>query len=542
MKKTILLFITFLLSTFVVNAQYFDWVKSIGVDEFHHSMNIDSNGNVYISEGFPSDNFTSEYHDYDFSIRKIDPSGTEIWKKMIGGHASTKSNSIATDRLGNIYNIGSFHGIQDFNPGSDITYLTSTSGDHVGFDRDIFIQKLDSIGNLIWAKSFGRGHNPLISVSNKGEIYSIGNDSVQRLDTSGNILWKKSVEVIDAGRYDVFSLITDDFGNLYVGKNAFTTFTKYGYYYSSIIIEKFNSEGERVWMKKIGERTPKGNSLGNGMAVDTFGNIYQIGFYKGTVDFDPNIDSTNLTNNNTKSDIFIQKIDMEGNLIWVKSISGNIAGIGEWRPLHEVNIAVDISGNIYTTGTFFGTTDFDPNDSTSFLTAIQNDIFIQKLDTAGNLLWVKSIATNTIHPVSMTIGIDNIDNIYTLGSFKETVDFDPNEAANYLTSASGFRDIFLQKLTKYPKIENPLGIEPIKQSKIKLYPNPTNDLLNIELPATVGTAQFSIVNYMGQVVHQGNLNRSKKVVNLSSLSAGIYQVNMILSSGEKYFEKIVLTK
>ena len=59
---------------------------------------------------------------------------------------------------------------------------------------------------------------------------------------------------------------------------------------------------------------------------------------------------------------------------------------------YAYSISVDDSGNIYVTGAFSGTVDFDPGSGTLALTAIQGyDIFIQKLDLYGNLIWVKQI-------------------------------------------------------------------------------------------------------------------------------------------------------
>ena len=540
MKKTILLFTVFLLSTFVVNAQYFDWAKSFNIGTKSSSMAIDHNGYIYISSTKTSDNFNTENYNYDFSITKIDTDGTTIWNKKIGGEGPDIVNSITVDIQGNTYTTGSFYGKVNFDPNIDTTYLSASGS------NDMFIQKLDSDGNLVWAKSLGVGTGYLIEVNSMGELYSVRVHStnpysptyaLQKFDAHCNLLWEKELKENGINMLSVHSLVLGDTENIYVGYNIFTYPTGFGYKYSSNFIKKIDPNGNLIWKSNIGEMSGTGDPVGIALKVDALENIYTVGTFDGTVNFDPNEGSNNLTTEEKRYQVFLQKLNTDGDFVWVKSMPGIGGKERDWSHLSGLAITLDTSNNIYLTGNFDGTVDFNPTEDTTYLTAQENDAFIQKLNKNGSFLWVKSIAIANIE----TITTDLSGNLYSVGSFQNTVDFDPNEGTYHLTSES-YRDLFLQKLTNTPKIETPLGIEPLKQSKIKLYPNPTNNLLNIELPTTVETAQFSIVNYMGQIVRQGNLNRSKKVVNLSSLSAGIYQVNMILSSGEKYFEKIVLTK
>ncbi len=55
---------------------------------------------------------------------------------------------------------------------------------------------------------------------------------------------------------------------------------------------------------------------------------------------------------------------------------------------HGHSIAVDNSGNVYTTGYFNGSVDFDPGAGISTLTSAGDwDVFISKLDASGNFVW-----------------------------------------------------------------------------------------------------------------------------------------------------------
>src|ERR1043165_2502917 len=62
---------------------------------------------------------------------------------------------------------------------------------------------------------------------------------------------------------------------------------------------------------------------GNAVAVDGGGNVYTIGYFNGTTDFDPGPGSVNLTSHNFK-DIFISKMSSGGSLIWVKQFGGMV--------------------------------------------------------------------------------------------------------------------------------------------------------------------------------------------------------------------------
>ena len=100
---------------------------------------------------------------------------------------------------------------------------------------------------------------------------------------------------------------------------------------------------------------------------------------------------------------------MRGNLLWAKNAGGTSDDIG-------YDIAVDASGNSYVTGGFEGTATFGSN------TLISNgyyDIFIAKLDSSGNWLWVKNAGgTNTDGGCS--IAVDASRNSYVTGYFEGT--------------------------------------------------------------------------------------------------------------------------
>src|SRR6185503_11516661 len=136
-----------------------------------------------------------------------------------------------------------------------------------------------------------------------------------------------------------------------------------------------------IWAKKIG-----GFGLDHSfeIMVDGSGNVYTVGDFEGTVDFDPGTGTFNLVSAGGQ-DAFISKLNSSGEFAWAKRIGASDED-------EILSLAISASGNIYSAGYFFGTVDFDPNAGTTELTAAGGyDVFILKLDTAGNFMWVDGL-------------------------------------------------------------------------------------------------------------------------------------------------------
>jgi ribosomal protein S11 len=196
----------------------------------------------------------------------------------------------------------------------------------------------------------------------------------------------------------------------------------------------FAQDVEFAWAAGMGGT---GYDYGYGIAVDASGNVYTTGSFEGTADFDPGSGVSNLTSAGD-NDVFVRKLDASGNFLWARSMGGT----GSDRAW---GIAVDASGSVYTTGYFRNTADFDPGAGVFNLTSAgSTGVFVQKLDTDGNFLWVKQMG-GTSSDYGYAIAVDASGNVYTTGSFRDTVDFDPGSGVSNLTSA-GDNDVFVSKL------------------------------------------------------------------------------------------------
>jgi len=320
------------------------------------------------------------------------------WAKQLKGTNNEIGTSIAVDASGNVYTIGYFDGTTDFDPDSTISNLTTA-----GYD-DIFVSKLDASGNYVWAKKFGStgfddGQSIAVDASGvyitgtftgtvnfgTGNLTSAGNNDifVVKLTTTGTTSWAKRIggTLID----NATSLKLDGSANVIItGTFAGTVDFNPGAGTANLVsvgsqdifILKLDASGNYVWAKNIGSMTSDG---GWAVAVDGTNNVFVTGSFSGIADFDPSTtNNISLTPVGGK-DIFVLKLDASANYVWAKSFGGSNDEEG-------YSIAVDGSGNVVTTGFFYGTVDFDPGAGTSNLTSNGYDIFVSKLniDFHGN--------------------------------------------------------------------------------------------------------------------------------------------------------------
>jgi len=441
-------------------------------NDFSESIAVDSTGNIYTTGSFQGtadfDPGTGTFNltstgGADVFVSKLDPSGNLLWAKNLGGSSNDVGFSIAVDSSGNVYTTGYFANPgADFDPSAQSFSLRSAGGD------DIFVSKLDPSGNLIWAKGFGGSSTDLgyeIAVDSTGNVYATGyfegtsdfdpsagafnltstgerDVFVLKVNPSGDLLWAKNFGGVNTETG--YSLAVDGTGNVYTTGTfeftadfdpgaATTNLSSAGG--SDVFVSKLDSSGNLIWAKRFGGSS---DDTGRSLAVDSSGNVYTTGYFQGTVDFDPGAATTNLTSAGS-DDIFISQLDLSGNLIWAKRIGGSGVDNGN-------SIAIDSTGNVYTTGFFSGTADFDPGAVTfNLTTAGQTDAFVSKLDPSGNLLWAKRIGGSSIDNGD-ALAVNSTGNIYTAGRFYATADFDPSEGTTNLTPAGGV-DVFLLKLT-----------------------------------------------------------------------------------------------
>jgi hypothetical protein len=108
-------------------------------------------------------------------VLKLDSAGGYIWARQFAGIASNQGLSIAVDREQSVYTTGFFGFSADFDPSNDDFNLTAN-----GTATDVFVHKLDSIGQLVWARQVGAAgadRGEAIVVDTLGNVYFAGSFS-----------------------------------------------------------------------------------------------------------------------------------------------------------------------------------------------------------------------------------------------------------------------------------------------------------------------------------------------------------------------------
>lgn len=184
-------------------------------------------------------------------------------------------------------------------------------------------------------------------------------------------------------------------------------------------------------------------SNGRTVGVDDNGNVYSAGLFQYTLDFDPGPGVFTLSAANYfETAIYISKLDAQGNFVWAVQLPVLV----EWS---AIEMKVDGEGNVYLASNFPEEADMDPGPGVHKLSPTGfRDAFVIKLDTNGNLVWVKQFGgPGDTGPASTAIDIDSEGNVIICGQFNNTVDFDPGPATFNITSTAHMQS-FMVKLDK----------------------------------------------------------------------------------------------
>ncbi|MES2763172.1 MAG: LamG-like jellyroll fold domain-containing protein, partial [Bacteroidota bacterium] len=188
--------------------------------------------------------------------------------------------------------------------------------------------------------------------------------------------------------------------------------------------------------------------------VNTTGEVYIGGAFDANIDFDPGTGTANLmTTGIGDIDIFIAKYDASLNYIWAKRI-------GSTSDESCLGIDLDASDNIYATGYFRGTVDFDPNAGAFNMGAGGTNVtYFLKLDPLGNFIWARSIFGPSGNSGNGIV-VNSLNDVYTVGGFAGNVDFDPN-TGTYTLTAVGSNDTYVHKMSQCIAYASPVNTTPI---------------------------------------------------------------------------------
>lgn len=344
--------------------------------------------------------------------------GTGAFGSSLPGGDTTKGEScyeLRVDSIGNIYCAG-------------ITWGGSL-GEINGGSSDAFIMKLDPNGNLLWIKQMGAGsfgaalpggdtsggeYCSQFLIDSHGDVYCSGSTNgslgesngglsdifIMKLSSLGDLLWIKQTGSGSFGsslpggtpiRETCHYLKLDSLDNVYCAGEVEGSFGESGGGQEDIFVMKLDPFGNLIWIKQAGSGSfgssfPGGDTSRSdrlhGFEIDSNDNLYLAGGTFGSLG----------EVNGGDSDAFIIKLSSLGSLLWVKQTGAGAFGstlpggdttkndFCEWLDL-------DINGNVYCTGETRGSLGESIGGAW--------DIFIMKLDSLGNLVWVKQAGTGT---------------------------------------------------------------------------------------------------------------------------------------------------
>ncbi len=531
-------------------AKYIPWSLNIPSDDlpvFHINMQPrgvthDAAGNAYIT-GFIEvvDKLGATKQTSIFFVAKYNASGNLVWMKKYGEPYAPQAsgNDIIADAAGNFYVTGTFSGTLTL---SRAVSLTSSGSD------DIFIIKYNTLGNVVWAKKVGGSHWD-------------GGNSIA-LGPQGNILITGTVN-----------------GTVIFGPNTISADPTPNS--SDYFIAKYEgSTGDVMWVKR-GSSSGSSNAWGDKISVDPQGQIWTSGpFVEMTID--------NVTISNMVGAYFVARHDATGNLIWIKNY-----------PVSEVEVAGDHQGNAYITGHFSnnialgGFTLTTPYNDT--------DAFVAKMDDNGNILWAKSVSS-TAYDAGFSLAVDASNNCYVTGYSDKNIfvnKYTPNGGlvwnyytltdgaavgldistdddgnsyvsgtligdvlyfGNNITVSGNYQSSLTQNITQGvvaklsatdiffpPEIdpgvweEWPLPPDPDPTSRLKAYPNPSDDIFTLHFVNPVEEVGYlGIYNQKGKLVYQQSFKSDlEQRISLREFGRGYFYARVIVGKDAFYQTLIV---
>jgi hypothetical protein len=317
------------------------------------------------------------------------------WAHSIGQFGFEYGNSLAVDPSGNVLVTGNFSGTTDFDPSTGVYNLTALGGD------DIFLAKYDEDGSLYWANA--------IACSSFAKAYDIDTDAAGNVYLTG------------------YFSIAADFDPL-PGNPLLTASGQFDSFFA-----KYDTAGALVWVKVISSNS---SVYSRRIRVDQNHHVIITGEFRDTTDFDPDTSTFPIVSAGN-SDLFLAKYDSSGNYLWVRRAGGTALETA-------TGLDVDQAGNIYYTGYFFGTFDFDPGPAVVLLSTFgASDVFFARYTSAGGLDFVKQIGSPGFDQCQ-DLELDLSGRILITGLCAPFMDFDPGPGVINRDSV-GFLDIFTAK-------------------------------------------------------------------------------------------------
>ena len=559
MRQILLVLLSCFFCSSILFGQSFDWSRSFGSSnaDYSRAMAVDSKGHVFSSGSFSGTvdfdpgagvfNLTAAGISNCY-LQHLDEQGNFVWAIMLESPEIIDLRGIDLDSAGNIYCTGNFKGTVDFDPGSGVFDMSSDTSNY----GDCYVLKLNPAGGFVWAKSYGGifsdyaadlvvdNHQNILVTGyfadsvdfdpgpGVHQLYGMSRDIyVLKLDHAGDFVWaianvEASSNINGDGKGK--SIAVDQNDNIYLagdvggevdfdpGPGQYVLVTNPAVFDG--FIQKLDQNGNFQWAKKFSSTFA---CFPHSIVVDQLGAVYTTGIYDGTIDADPSFNNLSFTSTGGW-DIFLQKLDANGNLEWAHSY-------GSTSPDYGRGLSMDGNGDIYVAGDFEGSMDFDPGAGIDMLSNLGRDAFLQKLDGAGNHLWVlqfSSGGTDIGRRVAYTP-----DGIYMLGNHESVIDLDPYAGVSTHVT-NGDDDVFVLRLNGL-LVASEVGTN--NSCLVEVSPNPSSGAIELRVCEGLSSIPLGVRDAKGSLVMKTVLNEVVTTLDLSRLPSGYYWLECQLPTG-----------
>lgn len=433
------------------------WSKALGGTANQHVnlVTTDPQGNMIMVGGFygsikydPAKLAIAEANAGDLFVIKLDKDGKPIFGVSFGSTMDETATGVATDANGNIIVVGFFQGT--FNFGAPMSTVTATK--YGGF-----LVKLDPNGKVLWSNVFdGIDDDYLwgVAVDLDGDVVAVG----QRAPTNGSkrLIISKYKGVDGAQQWSILDINgggdriaravgVDGAKNILVAGSFAGAMSLYGGSSltsvdgTDVFLAKITGNQSYAWVKQYGG---VGDQGAESLAIDSNQDIVIAGWNGGTIDLGSN---TFMSSGNNK-DAFVAKFNTNPIPIWSRAFRGDVPShappVADLWDQKAYRVAVDSQNNVLLAGEFTGYIDFSADLTAPIASQGGSDIFLAKLDKAGNTTWAKGFGDASDKQFGYGVAAGLNDQIFLVAQAFGHIDFG-NGTPVPLPGEGGDVDIFV---------------------------------------------------------------------------------------------------
>ncbi len=426
-----------------------------------------------------------------YFVLRLSPAGNFVWVKEFGGMFNTPRCYSEIDSAGNCYIAGHFSNTRDFDPGPGTFSMTAVS-------RDIFIMKLDSSGNFLWAK--------MASGTQNNWVYDVALSPLNEIVLIGSFSGTTDFDP-GPGSYSII---------------AGTTSTAEDFY-----IAKYSESGMFMWLDHF-----DANNVSNqpeGVEIASNGMIYVTGQCSINIDLNPDSVSTYLTSTSR----YLLKINPDGSFNDAKELGSK---------MFVRNLEIDAWNHIYLMGSFIDTIDADPGAGVYQLVTDSSGFgsFMLALDSGSNLIWADGLGGyyhgGVTQNILASIYADAQGTVYFTGRFEDhQLNFGPYQLQNATPFTYYYIDGYFGKIES---ITSGLNAQDYSEKYLAIYPNPTTDHLNLKSKKHMH--HMLITDISGKTIASTIVNDyTLQQYDISALQSGLYFMQVFYDDGTRSFGKFV---